>query len=217
MTSPTFSRRDVLITGAASAAAAALPRAAAAQERRFEPRVGPWRTFELATTVNVLDVQGTTRVWLPVPDVESDYQRGIDNAWTGNAASVRLVADRARGTRMLYAEFPASVSAPTLRLTSRVQTRSRAVDWTRAAPVREDPALLRANLAAHRAAAARRHRAQDRARRDARRCQRRRQGARDLRLGGGQRLPRTRRRAAAAPATSRPCSKPATWAASAPT
>jgi transglutaminase-like putative cysteine protease len=146
MTSPNFSRRDVLIAGAASAAAAALPRAAAAQERRFEPRVGPWRTFELATTVNVLDVQGTTRVWLPVPDVESDYQRGIDNAWTGNAASVRLVADRARGTRMLYAEFPASVSAPTLRLTSRVQTRSRAVDWTRAAPVREDPALLRANL-----------------------------------------------------------------------
>ena len=120
---------------------------AGAQQRRFEPQVGPWRTFELTTTVDVADPQGRTQVWLPVPDVDSDWQKPLDNVWTGNATSARLVSDPARGVRMLHAEFADGVKAPKLVLTSRLQTRNRAVDWARPARVDEDPALLRANLA----------------------------------------------------------------------
>ena len=141
--SPMLPRRRLL----QAAAVAALPRVAAAQERRFEPQPGAWRRFELSTTVNVPEARGSTRLWLPLPDVESPWQRPIDNAWSGNASSARIVADPARGVRMLYAEFAAGGAAPSLTLVSRVQTRSRAVDWSERAVPAEDPALLRANLA----------------------------------------------------------------------
>lgn len=140
-------RRRVLKTAAALLPALSLPRAVFAQERRFEPQPGAWRTFELTTTVTVPEARGTTQLWLPIPDVTSDWQRPLDNAWTGNAGSARIVADARRGVRMLHAEFAAGGPAPTLTLTSRLQTRNRAVDWNGAKPVTEDPALLRASLA----------------------------------------------------------------------
>ncbi len=141
-----LTRRHLLKTGAACAAIP-LPWAAAAQERRFEPQVGAWRTFELTTTVNVAEPKGATQLWLPVPDVEGDYQRPLDNSWTTNASQARLVADPVRGVRMLHAEFAAGTPAPTLVLTSRLQTRNRAVDWKQPGTVEADPALLRAHLA----------------------------------------------------------------------
>ncbi len=141
-------RRTVLQAGAAAALVPWLPQQAGAQERRFAPEVGDWRTFELSTTVNVADVKGATQVWLPVPDLATDYQRTLDNTWVGNATSARLVADPVRGVRMLHAEFAASNTAPTLTLTSRVQTRSRYTDWSRTVAAQEDPAQLRQDLAA---------------------------------------------------------------------
>jgi transglutaminase-like putative cysteine protease len=142
-------RRTLLQTGAAVVVAQALPLAARAQaaEPRFEPQVGAWRKFEIATTVAVADPKGATQLWLPVPDLDNDYQRTLDNSWTSNAASVRLASDPKAGARMLHAEFPAG-TAPTLTLTSCVQTRNRAVDWSRPLATHEDPAVLKANLAA---------------------------------------------------------------------
>ncbi|PPE69045.1 transglutaminase domain-containing protein [Caldimonas thermodepolymerans] len=141
-----LTRRHLLRTGAAAATLPWLPRVASAQERRFAPQPDGWRTFEVTTTVTVADVQGTTRLWLPIPDLDTPWQRSLDHSWTGNASRVAIVADAPRGVRMLYAEFPPGVAEPTLALTSRVQTRNRTVDWNRPAGVREDPAVLRAAL-----------------------------------------------------------------------
>ena len=144
-------RRTLLQTGFAVAVAQALPPAARAQaapaEPRFEPKVGPWRSFEVTTTVNVADAKGATQLWLPVPDLNNDYQRSLDSKWTSNAVSARLVSDPKAGVRMLYAEFPAGVT-PTLTFTSSVQTRNRAVDWSKPIAAHEDPAVLKANLVA---------------------------------------------------------------------
>jgi len=142
-----LTRRALLQAGVA-ASAIPLWRVAGAQERRFEPQVSGWRTFEVVTTVNVADVKGASRVWLPMPDVSTEYQVSLDHAWTGSASIVRIVTDPVSNVRMLYAEFPESVAVPTLELTNRVRTRSRAVDWSRADAPAEDPALLRANLKA---------------------------------------------------------------------
>jgi transglutaminase-like putative cysteine protease len=49
---------------------------------------------------------------------------------------------------MLYAEFAPGVSAPTVSVTSRIQTRNRAVDWNDKSRVSEDPAVLRTALEA---------------------------------------------------------------------
>ena len=140
-----LSRRNLI---ACAGTAAVLPTAARAQERRFEPAPGAWRTFELTTRIDVPAAKGRTQVWLPIPDVDSDYQRPLDNQWTGNAASVRVVADAARGVRMLHAEFADGVRTPSLTLVSRLQTRGRSTDWSRTGAVAEDPALLQANLQA---------------------------------------------------------------------
>jgi transglutaminase-like putative cysteine protease len=143
----TFSRRHMLQAAGAALSASVLPHALAA-ERRFAPQVEGWRTFALSTTVKVAEVKGTTRLWLPVPDLDTDFQRSLGNSWSGNATSARLVSDGTQGARLLSVEFAADVAAPTLTLTSTVQTRNRAVDWSRKRVVHEDPALLRANLAA---------------------------------------------------------------------
>ncbi|MCX2862768.1 transglutaminase domain-containing protein [Paucibacter sp. PLA-PC-4] len=142
----TLSRRQLI----QAASAAVLPLPALSQTHvphRFEPQAGPWRGFEMTMDIAVADQQGVTRLWLPLPDVETDYQRSLGHSWSGNASEMRVVADAPRGVRMLYAEFPASVKAPTLQLVSRLQTRSRAVDWSKPIRASEDPAVLRANLA----------------------------------------------------------------------
>ena len=141
---PALNRRQAL---GAAAAALCSPWTAQAQERRFEPKTGDWRVFELTTTVAVAEAKGDTTVWLPIPDVDTEYQSTQGNVWSGNAASARIVADPARGVRMLMAEFPATAGAPTLTLTSRLQTRSRAVDWSGKRAAKEDPAVLRDSLA----------------------------------------------------------------------
>jgi transglutaminase-like putative cysteine protease len=145
-----FSRRDLLKTGCAGAVAVAFPLSVLAADapRQFAPQPGNWRTFEVTLNVAVSDTQGTTRVWLPMPDIDTDFQKTLSQGWTGNAAEVKIVSDTVHGVRMLYAEFPEDVKAPTLQLTSKLQTRSRAVDWSSPGRVEEDPALLQANLAA---------------------------------------------------------------------
>ncbi|MBW7923150.1 MAG: transglutaminase domain-containing protein [Burkholderiaceae bacterium] len=138
----TCSRRAILRGAGTAAAAWLLPEANASGERRFEPRAGAWRTFETTTEVTVIDQQGATRLWLPVPGVETGYQRSLWNAWSGNAASVRMVVDPTFAVRMLHASFPSSVRRPTLRVVSRFQTRDRSVDWQRPVYAREDPRIL---------------------------------------------------------------------------
>ena len=133
----------------AAAAAPLLPARAFAQDkRRFEPEPGAWRTFDVTLAVAVADPQGGCRVWLPLPDIATDFQRTLGNDWSGNAQTVRIAADPASDVRMLYAEFAPGVAAPALQVTTRVQTRGRAVDWTKPVAAKEDPALLRECLQA---------------------------------------------------------------------
>ena len=141
-------RRTLLGAGAALAAPLLVPGLARAEaaERRFEPAIGGWRTFEVTTTVQVADVQGATQLWLPVPDIDSDYQQSVDNSWTGNAARIGLVREPRHGVRMLHASFAADTAQPTVTLTSTLRTRNRAVDWKGRPTVAEDAAVLKANL-----------------------------------------------------------------------
>ena len=91
-----LNRRSLLKAGAA-AALPLLPPQARAQERRFQPEIGTWRSFELTTTVNVAEVKGATQLWLPVPDVATDWQQPLDNAWTGNTRSALSTTDSTFG------------------------------------------------------------------------------------------------------------------------
>jgi len=124
-------RRAFLKTGAILPAAAALPKLALAQQLPFNPRQAEkWRGFEVTTRVEIVFPQGATRVWLPIPSVDSGYQKTLDNAWSGNAQTAKIVHDGTYGAGMLYAEWPTAEKNPVIELYSRFATRDRAVDFS---------------------------------------------------------------------------------------
>ena len=123
-------RREFL---AAGAALAALPRLSFAQHLPFDPQPGGWRRFELTTHVEVLKPVGVTRVWVPVPSVESDYQKLGDNTWQSNGAT-RLARDGKYGAAMVVAEWSPSEKAPSLEVVSTFATRNRKTDFSRPNP-----------------------------------------------------------------------------------
>jgi len=135
------SRRRFLQTGAAGAAACILPLPVFAQQRNFDPQPGPWRSFEITTRVEVQQPQGATRLWLPVPSVNSDWQQSLDNSWSTNGRA-QLASDRHDGARMLEVEFAPGEAKPQVELTSRVRTRSRALDAAAGPQARLDAADL---------------------------------------------------------------------------
>ena len=153
-------RRIFLKSSAAIPLAAALPRAAFAQQTTFNPQPGSWRTHEIATRVEVLKPAGVSRVWLPVPSVEDGSQKPLDNSWAGNAKVTRIAADGKYGAGIFYAEWPEGEAKPVVELTSRFMSRDRAADLSKPNPaLRLDAQDARVLHRPHRAAADRRHRA----------------------------------------------------------
>jgi hypothetical protein len=125
-------RRTFLKNTTAIAMATALPAlsfAQAAPRRLFAPQSGAWRTFDVTTRVDLVKPQGVAKVWLPIPSVNSDYQRSQGNSFSSNGKT-DLTDDGVDGAKMLYAEFAAGQAQPFVELTSRVQTQGRAVDWS---------------------------------------------------------------------------------------
>lgn len=136
------SRRHFLHT-AAAVGALAIPFAVGAQQpqRSFAPRPAGWRTFELTTRVDVALAQGASRVWVPLPSVDTGWQRSLESSFTSNGRASR-VSDRQDGAHMVLVEFDAAERQPFVEVTSRVQTRDRATDWQRPTPAREEAATL---------------------------------------------------------------------------
>jgi len=120
----TLHRRELLKTGAAFAAAAALPGGASAQT--FAPTPGAWRTFQIATRLEIAKPEGKVQAWIPLPSVsEADWIRPIGNEWA-TSGSATVVRDPKYGARMLHVEFaPGDV---VVEVTSRFRTRDRTVN-----------------------------------------------------------------------------------------
>src|SRR5436190_22792104 len=50
-----------------------------------------WRTFETVTRVEVKDAFGVARAWVPLPlEMDSSWQKALDNSWTGNATTAKV-------------------------------------------------------------------------------------------------------------------------------
>jgi transglutaminase-like putative cysteine protease len=145
------SRRDFLKHSSAIPLAATLPTtflagqamAANAEQRSFAPNPqNGWRTFDVTTRVEIDKPHDGMQVWLPLPSIESGYQRSLGNTFSGNG-QVRLTSDGTYGARMLHAQFQPEQARPYVEVTSRVQTRDRAVDWSKGpASAGEDAATL---------------------------------------------------------------------------
>jgi transglutaminase-like putative cysteine protease len=128
---------------AVSAASPWLVSVARAQQKDFSPRPGTWRTFEITTRVEVLKPTGLTRVWVPLPVVESEFQKPLGNKWSGNARTMEAATEPKYGASMLYAEFAETESAPVVEVISRFQAQDRALDWSKKAPAKIDAATVK--------------------------------------------------------------------------
>ena len=141
-----LNRRHLLAAAGALAlpALTALPsQAAPSPEHPFQPQPGRWRSYEITTQVELAGGQGATRLWLPIPSINTDYQQSLESSWQGNATQVRQAADAEYGAKMLVADFAANEPHPTLSLTSRIRTQDRSTDWSQRIGAKEDAATLR--------------------------------------------------------------------------
>ena len=104
----------------------ALPIPAFAQRAQFDLAVRPWRTFELTTTV--ISRRAERRQQTLAAGTRSRHRLAEKRSGNdcGNATRASLANGRRAACAWFYAEFDASVAAPTLTVTSKLETRNRA-------------------------------------------------------------------------------------------
>jgi len=91
-----------------------------------------WRTFELTTSVQVLNSSGTTRIWLPAALVNpTPFQKTLANECKAEGGTAKMVESSTDTLGIIAAEFPAGVH-PILTVTSRIATKNYAVDLSAA-------------------------------------------------------------------------------------
>lgn len=110
-------RRAFIKAGAALSASSVFPLARAQQQG--------WRKFEVTTRVELVS-SGLSRVWIPVPTVETGYQSVTSNQFKAEGGKARIVQDPRYGAGILFSEFNGS-DTPVIQLVSRFSTRDRAV------------------------------------------------------------------------------------------
>jgi transglutaminase-like putative cysteine protease len=107
--------------------------------RSFAPQAGRWRSFEVTTRVDIARADGVTRVWLPIPSVNTDWQKSLESSYSSNGTA-RMADDERYGARMLMVEFAPSITQPHVELSSRILTQDRANDWAARKTTTEDAA-----------------------------------------------------------------------------
>ncbi|MBI2306146.1 MAG: transglutaminase domain-containing protein [Rhodocyclales bacterium] len=116
--------------------AAALPQEPAAR----------WRTYDLATRIEVRRGNGPTRLWLPLAMFkDTPWQRALGHRWQGNFERAGIYRDPAAEMEVFTAEWKDGVQ-PQLELSSRVETQDRHFDVTRKHCAPERGEILRRNL-----------------------------------------------------------------------
>jgi transglutaminase-like putative cysteine protease len=124
-------RRAFLKIGVGASTAAALARMArpARAVAGLLSEQAPWRVFEVRTRIDIANPAGSSRAWAPLPLMpDTDYHKSLGQSWSGNASTARIFRDEKYGAGTLYAEWPASETAPTIEVVTRFATRDRAVD-----------------------------------------------------------------------------------------
>ena len=130
-------RRDFLLHVSSVAPAAAMlgmtARSMGAESTSTEPppQGNGWRTFQLDTTVEILEPAGSTFLWIPLPSgARTDYQRLLDTKLTvdGGGGRADLLTVPGYDVTLLRVEWADPKSIGPVTLTNRVATRDRAVN-----------------------------------------------------------------------------------------
>jgi transglutaminase-like putative cysteine protease len=120
-------RRELLKAAAVLSVATTLPGLAKAQVD-LAPRPGPWRRFQVTTSLQLIQPQGKAQAWIPLPSVnEKTWFQSIGSTWTTNGQASQVREPR-YGAEILHVEWVADEKAPVIEVVSKIATRDRAVD-----------------------------------------------------------------------------------------
>ena len=123
-------RRELLKAGFALPAVAALSGAARA-DVAFDPQPGAWRSFLIVTRLDIADTGDRRQAWIPVPAVnERDWFKSLGSDLRATAASAWR-AIRNTAPRCFTSHGPTTKN-PFIEVTSKIATRDRATDFTKA-------------------------------------------------------------------------------------
>lgn len=100
----------------------------ATETRLFAPVVADWRTFDVTTRVDIQDRKGATRVWLPLPSLQTPWQETLGHEFQSNGRS-EMGNVHQEGAKILSTTFDASVDSAFVQVTTRVRTKNRQTQW----------------------------------------------------------------------------------------
>jgi transglutaminase-like putative cysteine protease len=92
-----------------------------------------WRTFQVDTTVEILEPAGSTLLWIPLPsNARTDYQRLLDTkfAVSGDGGHAEVFTAPRYDVTLLRVEWTDPKSIGSVTLTNRIATRDRQVNVT---------------------------------------------------------------------------------------
>jgi len=133
-----MNRRSFLQTAGIVSAGLAFPKAASllASDTTAADSAG-WRTFEIATRVEILKPSGPTRVWLPTAlTAATPFQKTLANTFHAEGGKAKITESKPDSLGIIVAEFPEG-SLPVLTCTSRVAVRNYSIDLSVPAHSRE--------------------------------------------------------------------------------
>lgn len=125
-------RRDFLKYGASGAAVSVVPAGVWAQTGMgalFAPTPGDWRTYEITTRVEILNPQGETQAWLPIPSFEGEgWIKPGETTFQTKSGKAAIVQDAKSGARLLHVAWSANEPQPEITAVSRFSARDLKVD-----------------------------------------------------------------------------------------
>src|ERR1700730_10608714 len=135
-------RRDFVRSAGVVSAAMAFQKAGRMLVQGTAPKA--WRTFDVTTSVRVLRLSGTTRIWIPAALVDpAPFKKTVANDFKAEGGTAKLIESSADSLGIIAAEFPGGVM-PVLTVTSRITTKNFAVDLSRPGNAQKnDPAELK--------------------------------------------------------------------------
>ena len=105
-------RRSFIAASVALPVGAAWSRTALAQARTYTPAPAGWRTFEITTQLEVASAGTGTRVWIPVPAIDTGWQQSLASTWSGNMREAALDTERVYGTKMVAGTWADDEKSP---------------------------------------------------------------------------------------------------------
>lgn len=125
-----LNRRELLLGTVVGGMLTKFGTKASAQEHvALAPTPGAWRSFRIATKIDLPEVETGAQVWVPLPSVgEAEWSRAGESKWRTNATSASLAHDPRTGAAMLHLSWSRAEQHPSAEIISMAETQDRALD-----------------------------------------------------------------------------------------